>query len=143
MTTRLDDLDNAYSEAEEVNYSPLPDGSYQVKIDGMEIQLSSKGDRLLKWTFIPLNPKYMKRKVWKYSMLKVENMGYLKSDFGRLGIRLNKISDLPDRLEEFLDMIVELKLVTKEYQGKLSQTVQIVKRITESDEMTPYEDLPF
>jgi hypothetical protein len=141
--TRLDDLDTAYSEAEEINYSAMPDGSYQTRIDSLEIQLSTKGDRLLKWTFIPLNPKYKSRKIWKYSMLKAENMGYLKSDLGRLGIKLNKISDLPDRLEEFLDMNVELKLVTKEYMGKLNQNVNIVKRISEADEMSAYENLPF
>jgi hypothetical protein len=40
-------------------------------------------------------------------------------------------------------MNVELKLVTKEYMGKLNQNVNIVKRISEADEMSAYENLPF
>jgi hypothetical protein len=140
---RLDDLDESYAEAEEVDFSPLPDGSYQCKLDEIEIQLSAKGDRLLKWTFIPRNPKYKKRKVWKYQVLKVDNMPFIKSDFGRLGIKMDRISDLPDKLEQFLDMMVELKLQTKTYQGREIQNVNIVKLITGADDVTPYEDLPF
>jgi hypothetical protein len=111
-------LDDAYVDApDEDGFDAIPDGTYQAVIDRVELKRSkTSGRKMLEWELKILGPSHAGRKVWKYTLLETpENVAWAKKDFRRVGLHLEKLSDLPSRLEELLDLRVE---ITKKTRGE-------------------------
>lgn len=106
-----DDFDNATPETG--GFTPLPDGNYQVAVDGAELVWSRAGNRMLKWTLKVLSSAHENRRVWKYHTIEQNRLGWLKADLGICGLTLDRLSELPRRLHELLDVPLEIQLVSK------------------------------
>ena len=109
-------LDDEYEETEvpEQEFSPIPDGKYQVLVDKVELTTAqSTGNPMLKWTLRILGPAYRERLLWKNSVLLSGLLQYVKKDLQTCGIQIQKISDLPDQLEKLLDLKLEITKKTK------------------------------
>lgn len=121
-------FDEEFKEApvEERKFEPVPDGKYQVNIEKVELAQSQAGNPMLKWTLRILGPKCAGRLLFRHNvMVTKENIKWLKGDLHLAGLPLEKLSDLPGRLEELLDAKLE---VTKRTKGE-SETIYFNKKI--------------
>lgn len=132
------DEDFAQAEVEERGeFETVPDGKYQVNVDGVELTNSkTSGNPMLKWTLRVLGPNHRNRLLWRNNMLVTrENMRWLKQDLHTCGLYLEKASELPDRLDDLLDVKLE---VTKRTKGEY-ENIYLNRRIVVDDEVE-YEE---
>jgi hypothetical protein len=122
----LSQYDEAYEEAEvpeRDEFEEVPDGTYQVKVERVELKhskiredggVTTGGNPMLKWQLRVLNPPYAGRMIFRHNMIMTaENIAWLKSDLVMCGLDLEKLSHLEARLSELLDVQLEVKKVTK------------------------------
>lgn len=97
----------------------LPDGNYQVAVDSTYIEESQNGRVLWKTTFKILTGDYQGRLIFlTHAIDDPDRLQFVKQDCYRLGFPITKLSDLPDVLEQMLDVRVEVRLKTNgEYQN--------------------------
>ena len=108
-------------------FEGLPDGKYQVAIEKVELtQTQSTGNPVLKWTLRVLGPRFANRLLWRNSVITNKTLRYLKTDLHLCGLDLDKLSDLPGRLAELLDVHLE---VAKKTNGDY-ENVFFSRRIT-------------
>jgi hypothetical protein len=119
-------LDEAFASAPDQD-EPIPDGIYEVIIDRVELKRSkASGSRMLEWEMRIAGPDHAGRKLWKYSLLETaDHMTYVKREFRKVGFELPKLSDLPSRLGELLDLRLE---VVKKTRGEF-ESVYFRKRL--------------
>jgi len=137
-TTGMTDLDLAqfdddFAEApvEEREFEDIPDGKYQVNVDKVELtRAQSSGNPMLKWTLKILGPRFAGRLLWRNSvMASKENLKWLKTDLHTCGLDIEKLSELPSRLGDLLDVKLE---VTKRTKGE-SENIYFNRRIVVED----------
>jgi len=112
----LSHLDEEYAETEvpEQEFSPIPDGRYQVLVERAEIATAqSSGNPMLKWTLRILGPAFRDRLLWKNSVLLSGLLQYVKKDLQTCGVHIQGISELPNQLEKLLDLKLEITKKTK------------------------------
>ncbi len=96
-------------------FEGLPDGKYQVAIEKVELtHTQNTGNPVLKWTLRVLGPRFANRLIWRNSVITNNTVRYLKTDLHLCGLELDKLSDLPGRMAELLDVRLE---VSKKPQG--------------------------
>ncbi len=143
-TTGMSDLDLAqfdddFAEApvEEREFEEIPDGKYQVNVEKVELtRAQSSGNPMLKWTLKILGPRFAGRLLWRNSvMASKENLKWLKTDLHTCGLDIEKLSDLPARLGDLLDVKLE---VTKRTKGE-SENIYFNRRIVVED-LAPEDD---
>ena len=143
-TTGMTDLDLAqfdddFAEArvEEREFEDIPDGKYQVNVDKVELtRAQSSGNPMLKWTLKILGPRFAGRLLWRNSvMASKENLKWLKTDLHTCGLEIEKLSELPSRLGNLLDVKLE---VTKRTKGE-SENIYFNRRIVVED-LAPEDD---
>ena len=115
----LSQFDDEFAEApiEEREFEDVPDGKYQVQVDKVELTTAkSSGNAMLKWTLRILGPQYAGRLLWRHNVMATrENIRWLKNDLHLCGLDLVKLSELPDHLNQLLDVQLE---VTKRTRGE-------------------------
>ena len=129
----LDSYDEEYEKAEKPErgdgeFETIPDGTYQVNVETVELKKSQKGNTYLAWSLRIIGPKFAGRMLWKNNMIITpKNIQWLKSDLSIAGLpKLPKLSMLPDFLEELLDNKIE---ITVRNRDENNQDVFFNKRI--------------
>lgn len=114
--SRFDD-DFAEAPIEEREFDEVPDGKFQVNVDKVELTTAkSSGNAMLKWTLRILGPQYAGRLLWRHNVMATrENIRWLKNDLHLCGLDLVRLSELPDHLNQLLDVQLE---VTKRTRGE-------------------------
>jgi len=111
---------------EDSDFEPVPDGKYQATVERVELVRSKAGNAMLKWSLRILGPQCQGRLLWRNNVIaSAENLKWLKTDLHTCGITLGKLSELPARLPELLDIQLE---VTKRTRGE-NESVYLNKRI--------------
>lgn len=125
------DDDYASAPVEEREFEDVPDGKYQVKVEKVELtKAQSSGNPMLKWTLKILGPRCAGRLLWRNSvMASKENLKWLKTDLHSCGVDLEKLSELPSRLGDLLDVTLE---VTKRTKGD-SENIYFNRRVVLDD----------
>ena len=144
----LKQYDAEWGEAKvkENDFTPLPDGKYQVRVDTVQIQeYEQTGAIYLYWELEVVNGQHEGRKVFKRNGLdNPEKFGWLKTDLHRAGIELEKLSEIEMVLPDLLDRILEVQLKTGKptAEGKTYQNCYINKLL---NERVPFNenDMPF
>jgi hypothetical protein len=96
------------------DFDSLPDGKYQVAIEKVELtHTQNSGNPMLKWTLRVLGPRFANRLIWRNSVITNNTLRYLKTDLHLCGLDLDKLSDLPGRLVDLLDVRLEITKKTK------------------------------
>lgn len=113
----LSSFDDEFATAEAPAFDEVPDGKYQVRIDSVRLESSQKGDPMIKWDLIILSGSQAGRRMFRNSVITAASLPYVKGDLKTLGLALTKFSELKGRLEELLDLTVE---VTKRTKGDYS-----------------------
>lgn len=117
----------------------VPDGKYQVCVDKIELANSHKsGTPMLKWQLKIIAPNNIGRMIFRNNILKNgDNIKWLKQDLFTCGLELTKLSDLPNRLQELLDVTLEVTVKTK---GEYSNTY-INRRLSVNEAPAASEDV--
>lgn len=121
----LSAYDDEYASAEAADSDEVPDGKYQVRIDKVKLDKSQKGNPMIKWDLIVIAGSQANRHIFKNSVITPAALPFVKGDLKSLGLNLAKFSDLQQRLDELLDVTLE---VTKRTKGDYSN-VYVNKRI--------------
>ena len=123
----LTNLDEMFAAAEPFEEGDdVPDGKYIVRVERVELRTSQQGNAMLSWELRIMQGEHANRMLFRNNMMMTpQNMQWLKTDLGRCGMELAKLSELEDRLSELLDIELE---VTKKTKGEYSN-VNIVKRV--------------
>lgn len=94
------------AEIEERTFESVPDGKYQVNVERVELKHTKKtGAPMLAWKLKIIGPQCVGRVLWRNNvMASPDNIKWLKNDLHTCGLDLDKLSDLPSRLEDLLDV---------------------------------------
>jgi len=132
------DDDYAQAEVEDKEYKPVPNGKYQASVARVELtRAKSSGNLMLAWELDILGPNCIGRKLWRNNlMVTQENIKWLKGDLITCGLELDKLSELPSRLNELLDIHLE---VTVKVQDKKNNSVYLNKRLIIDSVRNDYE----
>ena len=134
----LAEFDDEYvqNEVNEESFESVPDGKYQVSVDQVELTRTQKGDPMLKWTLKILGPTHAGRKLWRNNVMATpENRSWLKKDLYAVGLKLERLSELPANLDRLLDIRMEVTKKTRRGDdGRDYESVFINKRIKTADE---------
>jgi hypothetical protein len=135
--TQYDD-DFAEAPVEEREFEDVPDGKFQVKVEKVELaRAQSSGNPMLKWTLKILGPKCAGRMLWRNSvMASKENLKWLKTDLHTCGVVIEKLSELPARLGDLLDITLE---VTKRTKGE-NENIYFNRRVVTDDMDEHFDD---
>ena len=106
-------FDDEFNTAEAPSQDEVPDGKYQVRIDSVRLEHSQKGDPMIKWDLIVLSGTQAGRHIFKNSVITAASLPFVKGDLKTVGLALTKFSELEGRLEELLDVTLELTKRTK------------------------------
>lgn len=134
FTTDLTQFDEEYKQveaAEKENFDPVPNGKYQAVIDKVYMAKSkNSGDPMFTWELVIISGKFKNRRLFRNNMIVTrENLSWLKTDLETVGIVLEKVSDLPNRLNEFLDIVVEVSVKNRKEGDKDYQNVYLNKKL--------------
>jgi hypothetical protein len=121
----LSAFDDDFSSAEAPSFDEVPDGKYQARIDEVRLDRSQKGDPMIKWDLIVIAGAQTGRHIFKNSVITPAALPFVKGDLKTVGLELAKFSDLAGRLEELLDVTLE---ITKRTRGEYAN-VYFNKRI--------------
>ncbi len=111
-------FDDAYAEAEVSAFDEVPDGRYQVRVHTVKLDRSRKNDPMIKWDTVIISGQYAGRHIFKNSVVTQSSLAFVKADLQTLGLKLEKLSDLPNRLNSLLDLTVDVTKRTKgEYEN--------------------------
>ena len=126
------DDDFVTADVEEKDFEAVPDGKYQVKVDRVELTRSeTSGNPMLKWALKILGPTHKGRLLWRNNVIaSKDNVKWLKQDIYTCGLQMDKLSDLPGKLETLLDVGIE---VTKRTKNEF-ENIYFNRRIVLSDE---------
>lgn len=121
------DEDYVNAPIEERDFEPVPDGKYQVAVDRVELTKSqTSGNPMLKWKLKVLGPAHEGGIIWRNNIIASKsNVQWLKNDLHVCGLDLEKLSELPGRLEQLLDVMIE---VTKKTKGE-NENIYFNRRI--------------
>jgi hypothetical protein len=117
--------------AEKKEFDPVPNGKYQAKIDKVYLDRSKTSNNLmLKWELVIISGKYAGRRLFRNNMIATkENLSWLKTDLGTAGLTIQKTSDLPNRLGELLDVVVEVSVRNNKEGDRDYQNVYLNKKL--------------
>ncbi len=111
------DDDFAGAPVEEKEFDEPPDGKYQVLVDKVEMARSKQTNApMLKWQLKIAGPRCAGRYLFRNNMIaSPENVKWLKNDLAICGMDVAglKLSSLPNRLGELLDVQLEVKKQTR------------------------------
>jgi hypothetical protein len=100
--------------------APAPDGTYQAALEIFRVERAKdeEGNRtgapVLVWGFRIVGPKCAGRMTWHRNQMATDiNISWLKADLETAGLVLEKLSDLPDHLEELIGAVFEITVRSK------------------------------
>ena len=138
----LTSFDDEFESAEAPSYEEVPDGKYQVKIQTAKLESSQKGDPMIKFDLEIISGSQAGRHIFKNSVITQASLPYVKADLKTLGLELARFSELSGRLEELLDVTLE---ITKRTRGDYTN-VYFTRRLNiarASSNSLADENLPF
>lgn len=136
----LSAFDEEFDNVEPADNDEVPDGKYQARVQRVRLDRSQKGDPMLKWELVVLSGPHANRHIFKNAVITQASLPFVKGDLKTLGLEVPRFSELPNHLEELLDLTLE---VTKRTKGEYTN-VYFNKRIdVPSGSEIPAGDVPF
>lgn len=116
----LSAFDDNFDVAEVSDFSDVPDGKYQVRIDKIELAKTQQQQLpMIKYDLIVIAGELTGRHIFKNAVITLKSLPYIKGDFVTLEFQLAKLSDFESRMSELLDKQLE---ITKKTKGENSNT---------------------
>jgi hypothetical protein len=138
----LSSFDDEFATAQSPEYDEVPDGKYHARIESVRLETSQKGDPMIKFDLEVLSGSHAGRHIFKNSVITQASLPYVKGDLRTLGLELSKFSELSGRLDELLDVTLE---ITKRTRGDYTNVYfnRRIRLASTSNGEVPTKDLPF
>jgi len=138
----LSSFDDEFATAQSPEYDEVPDGKYHARIESVRLETSQKGDPMIKFDLEVLSGSHAGRHIFKNSVITQASLPYVKGDLRTLGLELSKFSELSGRLDELLDVTLE---ITKRTRGDYSNVYfnRRIRLASTSNGEVPPKDIPF
>lgn len=107
-------FDHDYAAVEPLANVEVPDGKYDVRIEHAILGRSRKGDPMLTFDMVVLSGLHANRHVFKNSVITQASLPVVKKELERLGLDLERLSDLPSRLQELVGITLKITKRTKD-----------------------------
>lgn len=106
------DAEYAARRADDAGFPPLPEGSYIVYVERADVTRAKSGRALLRWRLRCIEPDdYNGRLLWHNRVIASGHfLGKLKHDLELCGLKLEKLSDLPQQLPHVIDVVLEISV---------------------------------
>jgi len=150
-----DEIKNGANEKEDTDYAEIEDGYYSAVIEEMVLKRSKSTNRpMVEWSLRIKKPRFINRKLWKYSMLdKKISVKIFKKEMKAIGIDLDEVKKTGEKIEEAVGLKVAIRKVTKdEYEniyinGIVKENDDIENDIEDDSPVTPApeqdDEIPF
>ena len=138
----LSSFDDEFATAQSPEYDEVPDGKYHARIESVRLETSQKGDPMIKFDLEVLSGSHAGRHIFKNSVITQASLPYVKGDLRTLGLELSKFSELSGRLDELLDVALE---ITKRTRGDYTNVYfnRRIRLASTSNGEVPTKDIPF
>jgi hypothetical protein len=138
----LSSFDDEFATAQSPEYDEVPDGKYHARIESVRLETSQKGDPMIKFDLEVLSGAHAGRHIFKNSVITQASLPYVKGDLRTLGLELSKFSELSGRLDELLDVALE---ITKRTRGDYTNVYfnRRIRLASTSNGEVPTKDIPF
>lgn len=147
-------FDDEFEQAEAPEFSELPDGRYQSKIDRIYFdQLQKTNDTALRIEFVIVAGDHTGRRIFYSKVINSKSMPFLKADLKRINIEPKPFSKVESYFPGVLDKLVEVQIKHSkpDKDGRVYQNTYINRLIGDSPApaapakaaQAPAEDLPF
>ena len=138
----LSSFDDEFATAQSPEYDEVPDGKYHARIESVRLETSQKGDPMIKFDLEVLSGAHAGRHIFKNSVITQASLPYVKGDLRTLGLELSKFSELSGRLDELLDVALE---ITKRTRGDYTNVYfnRRIRLASTSNGEVPTKELPF
>jgi hypothetical protein len=138
----LSSFDDEFATAQSPEYDEVPDGKYHARIESVRLETSQKGDPMIKFDLEVLSGSHAGRHIFKNSVITQASLPYVKGDLRTLGLELSKFSELSGRLDELLDVTLE---ITKRTRGDYTNVYfnRRIRLASTSNDEVPTKDIPF
>jgi len=112
LNDELAALDDAFASAP--LDAPVPDGAYSVHVQRVDVtRAQTSGRPLIKWHLRILGPSSTGRHIWRNLVLSAETFSWLKRDLKLCGVTVERLSDLPPRLEDLAGLELDVRVRTQ------------------------------
>lgn len=128
----LTHLDEEFAAAPKQSRETIPDGRYVVRVMRVDLTTTRRtGQPVLRWMLRILEPAFVGRVLWRQHVLATAgNLRWVKSDLSMCGLELERLSDLPSRLDHLRG--VELHVAKRTHGGR--ETVYFNRRYERHEE---------
>ena len=142
--SRFDAQFSSEAVGDRVSIEPIPDGRYEVVVDGVELTESkTSGNPMMRWTLRIIGPQMSGRVLWKSRAITEKTLRFVKSELTICGLQLLRLSDLPQRLDDLRNL--RLEVVKRErgafydvYFNRLTSPQLVSQPVYEMDDELPY-----
>ena len=110
----LAEFDEEFSSAEAPSFEEVPDGKYQTRIQSVKLDRSQRGDPMIKWDLVVISGRHEGRHIFKNSVITTAALPFVKADLKTAGLELSRLSELESRLEQLLDVLLEVTKRTRD-----------------------------
>lgn len=118
----------------ENEFDEVPDGTYNVIVEKLELTESQNRNPMLKWTLSIVDDlKHNNRKIFRNNMIaSPENLRWLKTDLANAGLEIVKVSELenPDTRMKLIGVKLQVQKKTKKHENEEFVNVYIRKRLS-------------
>ena len=138
----LSSFDDEFATAQSPEYDEVPDGKYHARIKSVRLETNQKGDPIIKFDLEVLSCAHAGRHIFKNSVITQASIPYVKGDLRTLGLELSKFSELSGRLDELLDVALE---ITKRTRGDYTNVYfnRRIRLASTSNGVVPTKEIPF
>lgn len=106
-------FDDKYAAAVPLANTKVPDGKYEVQIASVSLGWSRKGDQMLTYDMVVLVGPHANRHIFKNSVISDASVPVVKGDLQKLGMELDRFSDLSSRTGELVGLTLRITKLTK------------------------------
>jgi hypothetical protein len=108
ITMDLSSFDAQFAAVQIPDQNEVPDGKYRVRVEDVQLIRSPNGSPIMKWDLLILTGQFTGWRIFKNVAISTASLSIVKSDLIALGLKLNKLSDLPLHLQSMLGRTLEV-----------------------------------
>jgi hypothetical protein len=116
---------------EKKTFDDVPPGRYQATVDRLLLDhAKTTGNAVLRWELVVATGAHQGQRIFRTNALTTpDNRRWLKTDLATAGLLLDRLSDLPARLEELIDVLLDVTVSVKGTGDEARTNVYLNKRI--------------
>jgi hypothetical protein len=110
----LSEFDDEYEAVTPVDNGEVPDGRHQVRVQSVKVDYGKNNQKMLRWDLVVIAGTHARRHIFKNAVITDASLPFIKGDLKTLGLKLKKLSELQNHLDDLVDRTLEVTKRTKD-----------------------------